>query len=271
MGSDLLPFDEVAALVAVASALGVLLVAPLYLSQRRDIRRLREWMAQDAAYAATDVALSESRLDRAELELEQIYAERGEPVPGTQEHAAGATAVYPPGMAPGTRVTSERPALERVTMERAALEPHPRWHRFGRLATQPRWMAITALVALFLSVAAVIGVQQILIDDEPDRAIGPSASGGITVAVLNTTSAGGIAGRTSQEIVDSGYLAGDVESFARESDQSVVMYQTGGKRAAGRIAAQLDIGAAQRIDRQVEAAAPDADVVVVLGQDQVGG
>jgi len=270
MGTDLLPFDEVAALVATASALGILLVAPLYLSQRRDLQRLREWMQHDPSYAATDVAKSEQRLDRAELELEQIYAERGIPMPGTEEHATEATAAYPPGMAPGARVTGERPALTQVTMERAALEPHPSWHRFGRLATQPRWMAVVALVALFVSVAGVIGVQQVLVNEDREGAIGTTGSGGITVAVLNTTSAGGIGGRVSREIVDSGYLAGGVQTFVREADQSVVMYQPGGKRAAKRIAKQLEIGAVQQVDQQVEEAVPDADVVVILGQDRVG-
>ena len=42
MGTDLLPFDEVAALIATASAIGILLLTPLYLSQRRDVQRLRD-------------------------------------------------------------------------------------------------------------------------------------------------------------------------------------------------------------------------------------
>lgn len=270
MGSELLPFDEVAALIAAVAVLGVLLVTPLYLSQRRDIRRLREWVAQDAEYAAKDYGASEQRLDRAELELEQLYAGRGEQVPGTREHPAGATDVYPPGMTPGARVTSERPALERVTMERAALDPHPRWHRFGGLATQPRWMVVIALVALVVSVAGVIGVQQVLIDDEPTGQVGTSESQGITVAVFNTTSAAGVAGRVSRQIVESGYLAGEIQSFARDADQSVVMYQPGRKRAARQVAKELEIGAVQEVDRQVEAAVPEADVVVILAQDRVG-
>lgn len=270
MGTDLLPFDEVAALVATASVFGILLLTPLYVSQRRDIERLRDWMHHDPSYAATDIAKSERILDRAEAELEQIYAERGEPVPGTTEHPVERTEVYPAGLA-AARVTGERPALDRVTMERAALDPHPRWHRFGRLATEPRWMAVVALVALVVSVAGVIGVQQLLVNEDLGGSVTSTDSGGITVAVLNTTSAGGIGGRVSKEIVDSGYLAGGVQTFVRESDQSVVMFQPGGKRAAKRIAKQLEIGAVQKVDREVETTVPEADIVVILGQDRVGG
>ncbi len=44
MGTDLLPFSEVTSAVAAVSVLGILLLLPLYLSQRRDVQRLREWM-----------------------------------------------------------------------------------------------------------------------------------------------------------------------------------------------------------------------------------
>ena len=68
MGTDLLPFDEVAALVATASVIGIFLLTPLYLSQRRDVQRLREWMLKNPEHATADLALSESRLDRTEVE-----------------------------------------------------------------------------------------------------------------------------------------------------------------------------------------------------------
>ena len=268
MGTDLLPFDEVAALVATASVLGIILLAPLYLSLRRDVERLRAWMVENPEHPRTDLALSESRLDRTEVELERIYAERGQPVPGTAEHPV--TEVYPGPLPAAARVTSERPALERITMERSALEPHPKLRRFGSRALQPRWLATIAVAAFVLAGAAIVVVQQGLLDDDGggEVAVDPS---GIEVAVLNTTSAGGLAGRVSKEIEDAGYLPGAVESFVREADQTVVMYQPGQKRAAKRVARQLDGAAVQKIDREVQTAAPTADVVVILGQDRVGG
>jgi hypothetical protein len=279
MGTDLLPFDEVAALVAAVSALGVLLLTPLYFSQRRDIQRLREWMLADPEHAGKDLSISESRLDKTEVELERIYAERGEPVPGTGEQPATevqpgvAAGTTPPGTLPAaTRVTSERPALERVTMERAALEPHQQLRRFGSWATQPRWLAALAVAAFLVAGAAIVVVQQgLLEDDTPDTAaVDPT---GIEVAVLNTTSASGLAGRISSQIEDAGFLPGDVASIARDTDQTVVMYQRGQERAATRVARELDKNAPpaiQKIDREVQEAAPTADVVVILGQDRVG-
>src|SRR5919106_1726443 len=210
MGTDLLPFDEVTALIATVSVIGIFLLTPLYLSQRRDVKRLREWMLENPEHATADLALSESRLDETEVELERIYAERGEPVPGTDEHDETAVkpGVTPPGTLPAaTRVTSERPALERITMERSALEPHQQMRRFGRWATQPRWLAALAVAAFVLAGAAIIVVQQgLLEDDEPDAAaVNPA---GIEVAVLNTTSADGLGGRASRRLGDAGLLPG---------------------------------------------------------------
>ena len=247
MSTDLLPFDEVAALVATVSALGILLLTPLYLSLRRDVHRLREWMLQNPEHPAKDLALSESRLDKTEVELERIYE-----VPAA------------------TRVTSERPALERITMERAALEPHQQLRRFRRIALQPRWLAALAVAALVIATSAIIVVQQGLLgDDEPPAA--QLDRTGIEVAVLNTTPAGGLAGRVSQQIEEAGFLPGEVASFVRQADQTVVMFQPGRERAAKRVARELDGAAVQKIDREVQEAAPSADVVIVLGQDRVRG
>jgi LytR cell envelope-related transcriptional attenuator len=274
MGTDLLPFDEVTALIATVSVIGLFLLTPLYLSQRRDVQRLREWMLKNPEHATTDLALSESRLDRTEVELEKLYAERGEPVPGTDEQAATEVkpGVTPPGSLPAaTRVTSERPALERITMERSTLEPHHQMRRFGRWATQPRWLAALAVAALLIAAGAIVVVQQgLLEDDEPDAAaVNPA---GIEVAVLNTTPADGLAGKVSRQIENAGFLPGDVESFVRDTDQTVVMYQRGQERAAKRVARELGdpAPAIQRIDRDVQDATPEADVVVILGQDRVG-
>jgi LytR cell envelope-related transcriptional attenuator len=270
MGTDLLPFDEVAALIATASAIGILLLTPLYFSQRRDVQRLREWMLKNPEHATSDLALSESRLDKTEVELERIYAERGEPVPGTDEQPA--TEVHPGIAAAAARVTSERPALERITMERAALEPHQQLRRFGSVATQPRWLAAIAVAALAIAVAAIVVVQQGLLSDDDNGAVAVNPSG-IEVAVLNTTDADGLAGRISRQIEDSGFLPGDVQSFVRDVDQTVVMYQRGEARAAKRVARELADGgsapAVQEIDREVQRAVPNADVVVILGQDRV--
>ena len=280
MGPELLPFTEVTAAIAAISVSGIFLLLPLYLSQRRDVLRLRQWMDAEPNFPAQDFALSERRLDRAEQDIARAYADRGEPVPGTAEFEAvkaKEAAAAPPDQkkrttaglpALSSEVTADRPALAEVTMERSALEPHPRWRRFVATATQPRWLAVIALAALLIGVAGVIGVDRLLRDEEdPPSAAAPS---GIEVAVLNTTAASGIAGRVAMQIEESGFIRGEVGTLERQTDQTLVMYSPGEERSAKRVAKELGGVAVQPIDREAEAAAEDADVVVILGEDQAG-
>lgn len=278
MGTDLLPFSEVTSVIAAISALGIVLVLPLYLSQRRDIERLRAWMEANPDHPAKDLEVSERILDKAERDLARTFADRGEPVPGTMEFEAvrAATATKEPGGGEAAAVpleesllTSERPALTQVTMERAALEPHPRWKSFASQVTQPRWLAVIALAALILGVAGIVVVEQVLRDGGDD---GPAVveRAGIEVAVLNTTAAGGIAGRVASDIEDAGFVRGEIGNIERATDQTIVMYAPDQKRSANRVARELGNVAVQPIDREVQMAAGEADVVIILGQDRVG-
>lgn len=278
MGTDLLPFSEVTAAIAAVSVIGIFLLLPLYLSQRRDVLRLREWMDGNAEFPAEDLALSDSRLDLAERDLAKAYSDRGEAVPGTAEFEAvkAQTAAESPKKsatqgipAISAEATAERPALAQVTMDRAALEPHPRWKVFVARVTQPRWLAVIALVALVLGAGGIITVDRVLRDDEPGTTAGSETSG-IEVAVLNTTSAGGIAGQVASQIEEAGFIPGQVGNIERETSQTLVMYVPDQERAAKRVAAELGNVAVQRIDREVQAAAGGADVVIILGQDRVG-
>jgi len=234
-------------------------------------------MTGEPGFPEADVAVSERRLDRAERQLAHAYAERGEPVPGTTEFEAvrAASASDESGNAgartpaTATDITGERPALAQVTMELAALEPHPRWKSFAARATQTRWLAVIALIALVLAVAGIIGVDRVLRDEE-SGAPAASAGAGIEVAVLNTTSASGIAGRVATQIEDAGFIRGEIGNIERVTSQTLVMYAADQERAAKRVAKELGGVAVQRIDREVEDAAGEADVVIILGQDRVG-
>jgi LytR cell envelope-related transcriptional attenuator len=272
--------EKIGAYVSVAAAAGILLLLPLYLSQRRDIERLHAFMDRDPDHPAADLVASEGILDRAETELEEILAERGELPPGVKLPSALAragtvapTEVQPAAATPtpAQRVTAERPALERITMERAALEPHPRWRRFAGAVTQPRWMAAIALVAAALGVVAIFGSERLLDlggdDARPTRAeaIEP---GEVTVAVLNGTSVPGLGAKVGDDLEANGFDLGAVTNSPRQFDQTVVMFEPGQERAAQRVARDLGVRAVQPIDPPTRRLAEGAEVVVIAGEDR---
>src|SRR5919202_2471651 len=136
---------EIGRYVALPAALGILLLVPLYLSQRRDVSRLRGWMERDPDHPRADVAASEALLDRADAELAEFLADGGEPAAGAAAASAarpaaaaraageegpatvevpaagGAGAPGDGGTPPGGTPVTPIPAARQVTAERPAL------------------------------------------------------------------------------------------------------------------------------------------------------
>jgi LytR cell envelope-related transcriptional attenuator len=261
------------AIVSVAAAAAFLMLLPLYLSQRRDVQRLRAWMEREPDHPPADLAASEALLDRAETELEEILGatavrppDEAAPVPTP---AGGVTPTTP--LPPARRVTSERPALERITMEREALAPHPRWRRFATRATQPRVLVATGIAAVLLGAAAIFGSEQLLTDGEE----GPARSGldpaQIQVAVLNGTTASGLASKVGSDLQATGFDLGAVTNATPGFEQTVVMFRRGSEREARKVAKTLGVRVVQplgRDDRELIQLAEGADVVVVAGEDR---
>jgi len=246
--------ESIGRYAAAAAALGLLLLLPLLLSQRRDLARLRGWMEDAPDHPGADMAASEAMLDRAEAELERL---------------SGAAAAPPAAAGAAARVTSERPALERITIERAALAPHPRWRRFAAFAGQPRVLWAIAGLILAAGVAAILVFGRVGVNAP---SAGPRAGAvnpaDVTVAVLNGTSTPGLAGRVSDDVRVNGFRLGTVSNSARPYQQTVVMYASGELRAARKLARDLGVQPVQPVDRATRRIAGDADVVVIAGADR---
>ena len=277
--------DNVGRYVAFGAALGILLLIPLYVSQRRDIARLRAWREREPDHPRADIAASEALLDRAEAELQALMAERGEPVTVTAAPSATAPTAPPPAapaeppppgamtpIPPAQRVTGDRPALARITIERAALEPHPRWRRVAGSLTTPRVLGLIALGAVVLAVGALAGSRALLDTggegtNHPHRA-GAFVPGQVTVAVLNGTSEPGLGATVGERLRRKGFKEGTIATARRPYQQTVVMYGRGSKKAAERVAGVLGVTPVQPIDRTTREIAGAADVVVIAGRDK---
>jgi len=267
---------DLPAYVSLAAILTFALLLSLYASHRRDLQRLYAWMERDADHPAADLVASEALLDRAEADLEAVF--------GTADVAAEPEAVSseptvvapppPPVPAPPPPAawppTSERPALERITMEREALQPHPRWRRLARRVTQPRALEIVGILAVVLGLAAIFGSEQLLTGQESSPGPKPGAvvPENVTVAVLNGTSVPGLAAKVGDDVTVNGFTLGTVTNSRDQFDQTVVMYEPGQQAAARKVAHDLGVQPVQSIDRQTEQVAGNADVVVIAGADR---
>jgi LytR cell envelope-related transcriptional attenuator len=266
---------QLPAYISLAAMLACIVLLPLYFSQRRDLERLRAWMEREPDHPQADLAASEALLDRAETELEALYASEPEvPAPAVEQAVAQPTAVAPPtpagGLGAAQRVTTERPALERITIERAALQPHPRWRHLVWRVSQPGVLSGIAAIAVVLGLVAIFGSGEILKGGQSDQTpkAGAIVPGEVDVAVLNGTSVPGLAAKVGDDVRVNGFRLGAVTNSSEQFDQTVVMYARGQQRAAKKVAHDLGVKPLQPIDRQTERAVGDADVVVIAGADR---
>ena len=270
-------FLKLPSYVSLAALMAFGLLLALYVSQRRDLQRLSVWMEREPSHPAQDLTASEALLDRAEAELETLLREvepqaeaRGPGAP-SRETTLVAPPRAPQHPSPAARVTSERPALERVTTERAALQPHPRWHKLARRLGQPRVLGIIAVCAVVLGIAAIFGSERLLQGgggSGHSTKPGAVVPGNVEVAVLNGTSVPGLAGKVGDDVRVNGFKLGTISNSRARFGQTVVMYGPHQKRAAKLVAHDLGVKPVQPIDRQTERLAGGANVVVIAGADR---
>ena len=237
----LVPLGGLAALLAM---LGMALVLPLYLTQRREIARLLEWQEREPAAGES---------------LRREEAARAAPSTGGMRTAGPMTAAE--------RVTSERPALTRVgTAEHATLEPPSFW---GRVVDRgPRHPLVISLLALFAAAALFVAAALLLRageDESGGKGIDPSAT---SVVIVNASSSTGLAGQVADGLEQADFAVAGTSVTGQPANRSVVRYGQGSRAAAAAVARRLAIDDVEPFDDEAEAAADGAQVVVVAGEDR---
>lgn len=253
--------ERVGAYVGLAAFLGLAVLALLYFSQARDVRRLREWAGR----------APERALEQAERAAE---TERATEVPPATPAATAAAHSLPP--TPLSEATRRRKPLR----ERIRHIHIPQW----------RYIGLTVLGILVLAGGAY-GAIQLVGDDggsEPQaQQAGERERGGgngadrrqganvdpaqVTVAVLNGTTVQGLAAQLGEEVRAGGFKLGTIGNAARiDQASSEVLYRQGEARAARAVANRLGIGETGPVDSVNEEIAGSFDVIVLVGSDRSG-
>ena len=225
---------------AAFALLGMAVVLPLFLSQRREIRRLLRWR--------------ELEPHRGESEADLLVADR---LPGSTR---------PGELSPAERVTGERPALERITAERIALDPPSFWRRL--LARGPRHPLVISAAAIALAVAAVVVVSLTgQLSDESGDAGSRLDRASVELVVLNGSEQPSLADKVADGLTAAGWEQVRT-GVTGSSKQTVVLFARGSKRPAQVLKRELGARVVQPLDRATRAVAPGAQVVVIAGEDR---
>lgn len=196
--------------------------------------------------------------------------------------AAGAR---PGAIAPGPRPATGRPILPPYERSRPGADEGS-----GFFYSRRRAALVIGLGVVVLAAATLGGLQLAGRDDGADQpssdqvgasgqsqtpegpdgestpAVNPAE---VTVAVLNGTTATGLAADFGDTVEREGYQLGNVtNSLDSERAESVVFYAPGAEAEAADVGRRLKITQREEIDPETQALAGDASVVVVLGADK---
>jgi LytR cell envelope-related transcriptional attenuator len=265
--------EQVGRYAGVAATVGLAIFLPLFISQARDIRRLRVWSERDPgavdeaneAVAASIRAAQQAVIARATGEAEAARAE-------VKAAARDAVEMTPSA---AERVARDRSAAGRTRVERPYQLEEPAWRRWLRRGPGPGQLVwiVAAVFALGL-VVALVSLQFADQGDEVAPAPEPTVEGrgvvkaDVDVAVLNGTAVAGLAAKVGDDVEANGYALGAVTNSETPAPESRVLFERGHEEEAQAVARDLGVDAVEPIDAEARAVAAGADVVVIAGEDR---
>jgi hypothetical protein len=231
--------ERVGAYVGLAAFLGLAILALLYFSQARDVRRLREWAGR-APERAADVA-------------------------ATQQHH------LPPTTLAEAAHKQRKPLRERI---RRIHIPQLRYLALvvgGIVIVAGAGFGALQLLEEDQSASPRAGTKR---ERDRDQRGGSSGTANVnpssvTVAVLNGTTIAGLAALVGEEARGEGFTLGTVTNAAQTNQGTTeVLYNEGQKNAAATVGRKLGIRATKPVDPLSKDLAGSFDVVVLVGADR---
>jgi len=256
---------DIGALAGLAAFLGLAVLALLYFSQARDLRRLRE----NASFLVEGADGHEAAAGEAEATA---------PAARAQEKAAVAAP-------PATATQEQIEAFRRAELARQAAERRERFERRrgggrrlrrvggDRLASAgPSAIAVIVVGVVLLLGGLGFGATRLLDGGDDGTSTGSQIEpGDVSVKVLNSTADTGLAGQFARQLKQQGF---DASSFNTSIplEVSEVMYDGRAQQeAAAEVARALKIRKVSPLVDEFRPDAAGAPVVVVLGEDKAQG
>lgn len=269
--------QQIGALAGLAAFMGLAVLALLYFTQARDVRRLRESASFLVEGPEDEEELAEAPAATAAAEP----ATKAQPATTGKPEGRAGKAAKPAGKPPSDAESFRRAELARQAaerrerFERRRRDGPPRISRGGEgrfsWLPDPRALAVIVVGGALLIAGVVFVATGAFSGDEPAA----TTKGGVVpsetqVAVLNGTSEPGLAAQFSKPLSQSGYSV-ETGNTSFPFETSTVMYEKAGEEAARQIARQLRLGQPEPLIQQVRPEAAGATVVVILGEDKASG
>jgi len=281
--------QEIGSYAGFAAIVGLAVLSALYFSQARDVKRLREWAGRAPERAAEE----EARIAAASAQQQQRVAAGVGGAPTMVPAPAPATLPGPGSVTPAPGQTPlPRPVPTAAATPTTPILSRPPEPWYKRVAwPDGRYIALIVVGVLVIGGGAAYGISHLVnssnsssppaANPASQAANKPTTSkrkttpainpGTVTVAVLNGTSATGLANQLADKVQEFGFKRGVTDNALIQGQQaeSVVEYSHGNKAAAQLVGRKLGISQFEPIDAPTQSRAGGAPVVVIVGADKV--
>ncbi|HET9676270.1 MAG TPA: LytR C-terminal domain-containing protein, partial [Solirubrobacterales bacterium] len=144
-----------------------------------------------------------------------------------------------------------------------------RFSGLGEMAARP----ISLVIVFVVLVVIVGGGAYLLISGNDSSSSGAKQAAAkikpseIEVSVLNGTAVPGLAATFGDKVEAKGFELGAVTNSSSSFSESVVMFKTGHKPEARKVAKQMQIKKLQPMNGEIESVSAGATVAVIVGED----
>jgi hypothetical protein len=254
--------ERIGSFAGLASFLGLAIYALLLFAHGRDIRRLRDWAGSAPEREAERQQQTQTIAAQRAEELRELEESR------TAEHQAIEN-----------RETRRRRREEGLPEQTRGEQVKERFSGFGESLSRP-----ALLIVLFVVFVLVVGgVAYAVLNNGSSESKNGKHGGGhngkqanaskkvkpaeIEVAVLNGTSAEGLAATWGGKVEEKGFELGAVTNTESQFENSVVMFKKGHEPESKEVAEKLSIPKVQPMNSEVAGVSGNANVSVVVGED----
>jgi hypothetical protein len=257
---------EVGAFAGLAAFFGLAVLALLYFSQARDVRRLRE----NAEFLVEGEAPAPER-------------EAAEPVPA----AVAAEEPTEAARVAAATAPTDAEAFRRAELARQAAERRQRFEQRRRgdgrgpggiFGAEVPSTAVMVVGAVILLAGIGFGATRLLGGDDGAGGGGDGGGGKFAcppsqtqVAVLNGTAEAGLAAGTASDLKQQGYKVTPITNTESAFDSSTVMFDQEGQDCASEVASVVGVPESEQMSQEIRGISEGAVVAVVLGDDRATG
>jgi LytR cell envelope-related transcriptional attenuator len=245
--------QQIGSFAGLCAILGLAVLAALYMSQARELRRVRERLEESSTSESPQTPSGAT-----------VYP-KDDPSSGRADYVAQPTERIGADQAQAAR----QPSDTENRLQTSSIASHRTGVRAAGVVLRIGGLAVLCGVIALAVLQTAETPKKGPVPRSTAVVAAPAPTEGVRVAVLNASSTPGLGGRMSTQAQGTGIRVVRVDDIQRRST-SVIMYRPGAQAAANEVSKRLGIAKTAPVDATTSSMGSDAAVIALIGSDKKG-